>query len=213
MTHGSVRTGRKPGEAPLRILCGSLTLGLSLICVYASFSRAIQGTGGEAVTSWIFFAWGCATAIGGAWVIRGRSKGQPIVFARDRKRLILVASLAISVAGMLIVLAVQFSTTGDEEWPFLLQTMFAVLFASVLFLLFEREDSKEQTAPKPLTAAGRRKARRLLIVMVLVGVLTLTVGLAAGVQTDSWWEEGLSRLGTALLAAAAVLGYRLKTNR
>lgn len=213
MTHSLIPTGKAPSGALFRILCGSLTLGLSLVCVYASFSRAIEVTGRDAVTSWIFFAWGSAVAIGGVWLIRGRSKGKTIVFARDRKRLIVVASLAILVVGMLIYFAGQPSMTEDEGWPFLLQTMFAVLFASVFFLLFDREDYREQAQAKPLTVEGRRKARRLLIIMVLIGALMFTTGIVADIQVDSWWSEGLYRLGTALLAAGAVLGFQLRRKR
>jgi peptidoglycan/LPS O-acetylase OafA/YrhL len=213
MTHGLIPTGKTPRGALFRILCGSLTLGLSLVCVYASFSRAIEVTGRDAVTSWIFCAWGSAVAIGGVWLIRGRSKGKAIVFARDRKRLIVVALMAILVIGMLIYFASQSSMTDDEEWPFLLQTMFAVLFASVFFLLFDREDYREQARAKPLTAEGRRKAKRLLIIMVLIGALTFTTGIVADIQVDSWWSEGLYRLGTALLAAGAVLGFQLRKTR
>lgn len=213
MTHDLIPIGRKPGGALLRILCGSLTLGLSLVCVYTSFSRAIEVPGRDAITSWIFFAWGSALAIGGAWLIRGRSKGKVIVFARDRKRLIVVASLAILVVGMLIYFASQSSMTDDEEWPFLLQTMFAVLFASVFFLLFDREDFREQAEPKPLSVEGRRKVKRLVIIMVLVGALMFTTGIVADIQVDSWWSEGLYRLGTALLAVGAVMGFQLRKNR
>lgn len=213
MTHNSTPTSRNLGGASLRVLCGSLTLGLSLLCIYASFSRAIEVTGRDAVTSWFFFGWGTAMAFGGAWLIRGRSKGRAIVFARDRRRLIVVASLAVLVVGLLVYLVNQSSMTEDEEWPFLLQTMFAILFASVFFLLFDREDYKERAKPKPLTAAGRRKAKRFLIIIILVGALTFTTGIVADIQVDTWWSEGLYRLGTALLASGAVIGFGLRKNR
>lgn len=34
--------------------------------------------------------------------------------------------------------------------------------------------------------------------------------MTVGQQMDPWWEEILVRVGIGLLAAAAVLGYRLK---
>jgi hypothetical protein len=213
MTHGLIPPGKAPRGALFRVLCGILTLGLSLVCVYASFSRAIEVTGRDAVTSWIFFAWGSAVALGGVWLIRGRSKGKAIVFARDRQRLVVVASLAVLVVGMLIYFASQSSMTDDEGWPFLLQTMFAVLFASVFFLLFDREDYRQQARAKPLTAEGRRKAKHSLIIMIVIGTLTFTTGIVAEIQVESWWSEGLYRLGTALLAAGAVLGFQLRKNR
>lgn len=210
MTPGSTLTSRPPGGTAIRILCGSLTLGLSLVCVYASFSRAIEVTGRDAVTYWIFFAWGSAVAVAGVWLIRGRSKGKAIVFARDRTRLIIVASLAALVVGMLIYFANQPTMTNDEEWPLLLRTMFAVLFASLFFVPFDREDYKEQVKPKPWSTEGKRKAKRLLIIMVLIGALTFTVGVVTAIRIDSWWPEGLYRLGAVLLTSGAVIAFQLR---
>ena len=95
----------------------------------------------------------------------------------------------------------------------MLQTMFAVLFASVFFLPFDREDYREKAKPKPLSVEGRRKAKRSLIIMVLVGASMFTTGIVADIQVDSWWSEALYRLGTTLLAVGAVMGFQLRKNR
>jgi peptidoglycan/LPS O-acetylase OafA/YrhL len=160
---------------------------------------------------WIFFLWGLGLAWGGVWLIRGRSKGKAIVFARDRKRLVAVALLAILVVGLLIFLMSQPSLTDDAVWwPLMLQTMFANLFASLPFALFDREDYKERREPAQLDTAGRRKVRQRTILVVVVGGLMLTAGLTVGQQMDPWWEDVLVRLGVGLLACAAVLGYKLR---
>jgi hypothetical protein len=213
MTKGDTSISKSPSGALLRIVCGSLTLGLSLLCVYASFNRAIAVTGRDALTFWGFFVWGLALAFGGLWLMRGRSKGKAIIFARDRKRLLLVALMAALVVGMLIYFAKGLSFENDDEWPLLLQTMFANLFASLFFLPFDREDYKERDEPKQWSVVGRQKAKRLLIITLLVGVFMLIVGIVADVQVESWWVEGLHRIGGALLGTGAVLGYRLRKSR
>jgi hypothetical protein len=211
MATGTVSMNSGALGALFRILCGCLTLGLSLVCVFASFRSATTMTGQDALTMWIFFLWGLGLAWGGVWLIRGRSKGKAIVFARDRKRLVAVALLAILVVGLLIFLMSQPSLTDDAVWwPLMLQTMFANLFASLPFALFDREDYKERREPAQLDTAGRRKIRQRTILVVVVGGLMLTAGLTVGQQMDPWWEDVLVRLGVGLLACAAVLGYKLR---
>lgn len=211
MATGTVSSNRGPFGAPLRILCGCLTLALSLICVVTSFSRASTMTGQDALTLWIFFLWGLGLAWGGVWLIRGRSKGKAIVFARDWRRLLLAALLALMVVGMLIFFLSQPSIRDDAVWwPLMLQTMFANLFGSLPLILFDREDYKERGEPARLDAAGQRKVRRRIILVAVGGGLMLTAGITVGQQLDQWWADILVQLGIALLAGAAFLGYRLK---
>lgn len=88
-------------------------------------------------------------------LIRGRSKGKVIVFVRDRRRIVSVAFMAILVVGLLIFLMSQPSIEDDAVWwPLMLQIMFANLFASLPFMLFDREGYKERVAPVQLDVAG-----------------------------------------------------------
>jgi hypothetical protein len=211
MATETVPTNSDGGEALFRILCGCLTLGLSLVCVFASFRSATTMTGGDALNLWVFFVWGLGLAFGGVWLIRGRSKGKAIVLARDWKRLLIAALMAVFTVGLLIYLISQPSITDDAVWwPLILQTMFANLFATLPFMLFDREDYKERRAPVQLDAAGRRKVRQRLIVVTVIGGLMLTAGLTVGQQIDPWWEDILVRLGIASLGGAAILAFRLK---
>ncbi|MGN7250190.1 hypothetical protein [Arthrobacter sp. SAFR-014] len=167
-------------------------------------------TGQDAVTIWGFFLWGLGLAWGGIWLIRGRSKGKRIVFARDWKRLLVAALLALLVVGMLLFLLSLPSVKDDAVWwPLILQTMFANLFGSLPLMLFDREDYKEQGEPDRLDAPRRRKVRQRIILVAVVGGLMLAAGLTVGKQIDQWWQDLLIRLGVGLLAGAAVLGYRL----
>jgi hypothetical protein len=211
MATGSVSSNSGLLGAPFRIFCGCLTLALSLICVVSSFSHATTMSGQDAVTMWGFFLWGVGLAWGGIWLIRGHSKGKRIVFARSWKRLLVAALLALLVVGMLLFLLSLPSVKDDAVWwPIMLQTMFANLFGTLPFVLFDREDYKEPRQPARLDAAGRRKVRHRIILVVIVGGLMLTAGLTVGQQIDRWWEDLLVRLGVGLLAGAAVLGFRLR---
>lgn len=119
--------------------------------------------------------------------------------------------MAVLIVGLLIYLITQPSIRDDAVWwPIILQTMFANLFASLPFILFDREDYKERRAPVQLDAAGRRKVRLRLIVVTVIGGLMLSAGLTVGQQIDPWWEDILVRLGTALLGCAAVLAFWMK---
>lgn len=211
MTTGTMSSNRGPLGAPLRILCGCLTLALSLICVVTSFTRASTMTGQDALTIWGFCLWGAGLAWGGVWLIRGRSKGKAIVLATDWKRLSASVLLALLVVGMLVFFMSQPSFRDDAVWwPLILQTMFANLFASLPFTLFDREDYKERSEPARLDAAGRRKIKQRIILAAIVGGSMLTAGLTVGQQMDQWWEDLLVRIGAAVLACAAVLGYKLR---
>lgn len=194
-----------------RILCGSLMLILSLISVVSSFRSAITLTGQDAVSLWGFFLWGLGLACGGVWLIRGRSKGKTIILAVDWKRLVIVAAMALMVVGILIFFLSQPGFTDDPVWwPLILQTMFANLFASLPFALFDREDYKERQEPTKMDAEGRRKAGRGIIVVAVVGAVLISSGIVVGIQSDSWWQDLLVQLGVALLAAAVFLWYRLR---
>jgi hypothetical protein len=214
MAIGTTSTGTSRPGSVFRILCGCLTLGLSLLCVFASFGHAITMSGRDALSLWVFFVWGTGLAIAGVWLIRGRSKGKAIVFAWDRRRIITVSLMAILVVGLLIFLVNQPSVADDAIWwPLILQTMFANLFASLPFLLFDREDYKERNAPVQLDSAQRRKVRRRAIFVAVAGALMFVAGIAAGQQVDSWLEDILVQAGTAVLAAAVAVGYRLRKTR
>ena len=92
------------------------------------------------------------------------------------------------------------------------RTMFANLFASLPLLLFDRQEHPERTAPLPQDGPGRGKVKRRIL-LVIAGVVAWPAGLALGELVHPWFEEILPRLGTGLLAAAAVLGYRLRKSR
>jgi hypothetical protein len=197
-----------------RTLCGAITLGLSLVCVLSSLPYLTTTSGSEQLTIWGFFLWGAGLAVGGAWLIRGRSKGKDIVFVRDRKRLLTVAAMSVVVIGM----AIFFATLPAEEGGAFdaslgYRTMFANLFATLPFLLFDRQDHQERTAPLPQDAGGRQKVKRRILVLVIAGVLAWPAGVVLGELVHPWFEEILPRLAAGLLAAAAVLGYRLKKSR
>lgn len=200
-----------PFAASFRVLSGCFSLALSLVCVVSSFRFATTMAGTDAVTLWIFFLWGLGLVVGSVWLIRGRSKGKAVVFAKDRKRLAIAAALTLVVVGMLIYTASQPSLREDRVWwPIILQTMFANLFASLPFALFDREDYKQRQEPTKLDAEARRKVGQRIIVVAVVGAVLLTTGIAVGLQVDSWWQDMLVQLGVALLAATAFLWYRFR---
>ncbi|GEO97014.1 hypothetical protein [Kocuria turfanensis] len=197
-----------------RTLCGAITFGSSLVCVFSSLPYPTTTSGSEQLTIWGFFLWGAGLAVGGAWLIRGRSKGQDLVLVRDRKRLLTVAAMTVLVVG----LAVFFATlpagedsTFDASLGY--RTMFANLFASLPLLLFDRQEHPERTAPLPQDAVGRGKVKRRIWLLVLAGVVAWPAGLVLGELVHPWFEEILPQLGTGLLAGAAVLGYRLRKSR
>lgn len=205
-----VRRAHRLTGAPLRVFCGILTVGLSLVCVYSSFGAALTSTGNDSPTYWIFFVWGLAVACGGVRLLIGRSKGMPIVLVRERKRLVPAAVLFVVIIGMLAYFAGLPLTEDDPSWPLMLQTMFAVLFASLPFMLFDRADYRERNKSVPLNNARRRKMRRTIILLAVLGGVMAIGGILAGMQGDAWWVEGLLRLGFLLLSASAVLGFQLK---
>ena len=197
-----------------RTLCGAITLGLSLVCVISSLPYLTTTSGSEQLTIWGFFLWGAGLAVGGAWLIRGRSKGQEIVFVRDRKRLLAVAAMTVLVVGLAIFFATLPAgedSTFDASLGY--RTMFANLFATLPFLLFDREDHQERTAALPQDATGRQKVKRRIGLLVIAGVLAWPAGVVLGELVHPWFEEILPRLAAGLLVAAAVLGYRLKKSR
>lgn len=161
-----------------------------------------------------FFLWGLGLAVGGAWLIRGRSKGQEIVFGRDRKRLLTVAALTVAVIGMAIIFAgLPAEEGGAFDASLGYRTMFANLFATLPFLLFDREDRQERTAPLPQDATGRQKVKRRIGLLIVAGVLAWPAGVVLGELVHPWFEEIRPHLAVGLLVAAAVLGYRLKKSR
>ncbi|MUN63358.1 hypothetical protein GMA12_09440 [Kocuria sediminis] len=203
-------TTRAPGPW-FRTLCGAITLGLSLVCVISSLPYLTTTSGSDQLTIWAFFLWGLGLAAGGAWLVRGRSKGQDIVLVLDRKRLLTVAAMTVVVVGM----AVFFTTLPAEEGSTFdaslgYRTMFANLFATLPFMLFDQEDDQERAAPLPQDAAGRQRVTRRILLLVLAGVVAWPVGVLLGVLVHPWFEEILPRLAAGLLVAAAVLGYRLR---
>lgn len=207
----SASSNSSPFAAPFRVLSGCLSLGLSSICVVSSFRYATTMAGRDAVTLWFFFLWGLGLVVGSVWLIRGRSRGKAVVFAKDWKRLVTFAALTLIVVGMLIYMASQPSLREDRVWwPIMLQTMFANLFASLPLVLFDREDYKERLEPTKLDAEGRRKVGQRIIVIAVVGAVLLTSGIAVGLQTDSWWQDMMVQLGVALLATTVFLWYRLR---
>ena len=158
----NARTLKRWMGSPMRILCASVTLCLSLLCVYSSFSSAISATGTDALTLWFFFAWGLGLVCGGVWLLRGRSQGEMIIFAPDRNRIMLFAFMFAGIVGLLIFLVSQPSIENDPWWPLILQTMFAVLFASLPFLLFDRADYRERNKPTALNGSQRQRMRKQL---------------------------------------------------
>ncbi|MEX5272217.1 hypothetical protein [Kocuria sabuli] len=197
-----------------RTLCGAITLGLSLVCVLSSLPYLTTTSGSEQLTIWGFFLWGAGLAVGGAWLIRGQSRGKDIVFVRDRKRLLTMAAMTV----LVIVMAIFFATLPAEEGSAFdaslgYRTMFANLFATLPFLLFDREDHQKRTEPVPQDATGRGKVKRRILLLIVAGVLAWPAGIVLGELVHPWFEEILPRLATGLLIAAAVLGYRLKKSR
>ncbi|GAA1750649.1 hypothetical protein [Kocuria aegyptia] len=197
-----------------RTLCGAITMGLSLVCVLSSLPYLTTTSGSEQLTIWGFFLWGLGLAVGGAWLIRGRSKGQDIVLVRERKRLVTVAAMTVAVVGMAIFFAgLPAEEGGAFDASLGYRTMFANLFATLPFLLFDREGHQERTAPLPQDAGGRGKVKRRIGLLVLAGVLAWPAGVVLGELVHPWFEEILPRLAAGLLVAAAVLGYRLRKSR
>lgn len=197
-----------------RTLCGAITLGLSLVCVLSSLPHLTTTSGSEQLTIWGFFLWGLGLAVGGAWLIRGRSKGQDLVLVRDRNRLLTVAALTVAVVGMAVFFATLPAgedSTFDASLGY--RTMFANLFASLPFLLFDRENYQERTAPLPQDPAGRQKVKRRILLLVIAGLVAWPAGVVLGELVHPWFEEILPRLAAGLLVAAAVLGYRLRKSR
>lgn len=206
----TVSATRRTEGAPLRIACGLVSLSLSLVCVFSSFVAALGQSGSDAMTLWGFFAWGAGLAGASVWLIRGRSKGQPIVLVRDRRRILLTGVLAAVVVGLLIFMVTTISLEGDEWWPLILQTMFAVLFGTLPFLLFDRADYEERNRPVQPTAGQRRKIRRRIIAMSVAGGVAFAVGIIVASQGVAWWAEGLYRAGIILLGVSAVLAFQLR---
>lgn len=197
-----------------RTLCGAITLGLSLVCVLSSLPYLTTTSGSEQLTIWGFFLWGAGLAVGGAWLIRGRSKGRDIVFVRDRRRLLTVAALTVVVVGMAIFFATLPAEEGDTfDASLAYRTMFANLFATLPFMLFDREGHQQSTTPMPQDPAGRQRVKRRIGLLVLAGVVAWPAGVVLGELVHPWFEEILPRLAAGLLAAAAVLGYRLRKSR
>ncbi|MEX5295683.1 hypothetical protein QYM41_10415 [Kocuria sp. CPCC 205268] len=197
-----------------RTLCGAITLGLSLVCVFSSLPYLTTTSGSEQLTIGGFFLWGAGLAVGGAWLIRGRSKGQDLVLVRDRKRLVTVAAMTVLVVGLAIFFATLPAgedSTFDASLGY--RTMFADLFASLPLLLFDRQEHPERTSPLPQDGPGRDKVKRRILLLIIAGVVAWPAGVALGELVYPWFEELLPRLGTGLLAAAAVLGYRLRKSR
>ena len=204
---------RTPGPW-FRTLCGAITLGLSLVCVFSSLPYLTTTSGSDQRTIWGFFLWGLGLAAGGVWLIRGRSKGQDIVFVRDRKRLLTVGAMTVLVVGLAVFFAGLPAEEGEVFDASLgYRTMFANLFATLPFLLFDREDHQERSSPSPSGRTGRLKMKRRILVLVIAGVLAWPAGVVLGELVHPWFEEILPRLAVGLLVAAAVLAYRLKKSR
>ena len=55
--------------------------------------------------------------------------------------------------------------------------------------------------------------KRRIGLLVLAGVVAWPAGVVLGELVHPWFEEILPRLAAGLLAAAAVLGYRLRKSR
>lgn len=196
--------------AAFRILCGSLTLVLGLVSVMSGLSYVGGLSGRDVFTILGMSAWGLGLACAGVWLIRGRSKGKAVVFARDRRRLIIVGVLFVLVVGLLAYLMVSVDDGGPVTGQMMLQTMFANLFASIPFLLFDREDYKERDTPVPLRPAQRKRARSRMMLIAGVGALFVAGRIFFDQQLDRWWEGFLTNAGMACIGAAAALGYRLR---
>lgn len=196
--------------AAFRILCGSLTLGLGLVSVISGLSIVGGLSGRDVLTIMGMSAWGLGLAGAGMWLIRGRSKGKALVFVRDRRRLIIVGVLFALVVGLLAYLMVSVDDRGTVTGQMMLQTMFANLFASIPFLLFDREDYKERDAPVPLRAAQRKRARTRVILIAGGGAALVAGRIFFDQQLDRWWEGFLTNAGMAFIGAAVALGYRLR---
>jgi len=195
--------------AAFRILCGSLTLGLGLVSVISGLS-IVGGLSGRDVLTMGMSAWGLGLAGAGMWLIRGRSKGKALVFVRDRRRLIIVGVLFALVVGLLAYLMVSVDDQRTVTGQMMLQTMFANLFASIPFLLFDREDYKERDAPVPLRPAQRKRVRSRILLVAAAGVLFIAGRIFFDQQLDRWWEGFLTNAGMAFIGAAVALGYRLR---
>lgn len=196
--------------AAFRILCGSLTLGLGLVSVISGLSIVGGLSGRDVLTIMGMSAWGLGLAGAGMWLIRGRSKGKALVFVRDRRRLIIVGVLFALVVGLLAYLMVSVDDRGTVTGQMMLQTMFANLFASIPFLLFDREDYKERDAPVPLRPAQRKRVRSRILLVAAAGVLFIAGRIFFDQQLDRWWEGFLTNAGMAFIGAAVALGYRLR---
>lgn len=196
--------------AAFRILCGSLTLGLGLVSVISGLSIVGGLSGRDVLTIMGMSAWGLGLAGAGMWLIRGRSKGKALVFVRARRRLIIVGVLFALVVGLLAYLMVSVDDRGTVTGQMMLQTMFANLFASIPFLLFDREDYKERDAPVPLRPAQRKRVRSRILLVAAAGVLFIAGRIFFDQQLDRWWEGFLTNAGMAFIGAAVALGYRLR---
>jgi hypothetical protein len=194
----------------LRMASGGLTLGLSLVCVISCLPNLGTMSGTGRLTIWGFFLWGLFLASAGVWLIRGRSKGKALVFVRDRRRLVLVGVLAVAVVGLLMYFLTLPADGDDAIWkPLGIRTMFANLFGSIPFMLFDREDYAKKDPPLRWDQAMRRKAKRTILFLVVAGLLFMPAGLYLAASVHPWWDV-LSRVAAACWAGAAVLGYRLK---
>ena len=196
--------------AAFRILCGSLTLGLGLVSVISGLSYVGGLYGGESVPIWGMSVWGLGLACAGVWLIKGRSKGKALVFARDRRRLIVVGVMAALIVVLLVYLMAFVDDGGTVTRQMMLQTMFANLFASIPFLLFDREDYKERDVPVPLRPAQRKRARSRIMLIAGVGALFIDGRIFFDQHVDRWWEGFLTNVGMACIGAAVALGYRLR---
>ena len=197
--------------AAFRILCGSLTLGLGLVRVISGLSYVGGLSGGDSLSMWVMSAWGFALACCGAWLIRGHSKGKALVFTRDRRRLIVVGFLVALVVGLLVYLMAFVDDGGGAVTrQMMLQTMFANLFASIPFTLFDREGYRERDAPVPLRPAQRKRVRSRILLVAAAGVLFISGRIFFDQQLDRWWEGFLTNAGMAFIGAAVALGYRLR---
>lgn len=210
---GTVSPERNVAGTRFRVICGVVSLCLSLVSVYSGFTGALGQGGRDSLTLWVFFAWGAGLAGLSVWLIRGGFKGQPIVLVRERRRILLVLFLAAAVVGLLIYFLTLPNKEQDESWPLMVWTMFPVLFASLPIMLFDRADAREREGPAPMTAGQRRKAGRRLIVLGVSGAFAFALGLVAEIQTEPWWSEGLYRLGIILLSVSAVLAFQLRKAR
>jgi hypothetical protein len=122
--------------------------------------------------------------------------------------------MAVCVIGLLVFSLSQPSITSEEQWrPLVLQTVFASLFASLPFVLFDRDDYRERNKPVQFTAEGDRKTRKRLLIVLVLGGLMLVAGITAGLQAETWWAGALIRVGAVVAATSAVLVYQLTKTR